>query len=416
MHAIYRWFSLPPTVFLNVAATTILGLLATTFPCHGQLITITRPKVPVTIHHPPGTGITLQGKKVAFGQISGPCAQQFSDLLVPVFQANHVEVVNRQQLDSLLTEHRFQVGASVDPTTAVALGKVLGPSVMIFVSVARCSVERNLLSEKQFVGPPVNVSRTDAHFLASVHTTDLATGRELAVQSLETNPRKENRSTNGIAEYPGEVEVQDVAVHEAATKAERLYFPWTEIRQLAFMNGKECNLKAAYDTLRAGDNAGALKLSRENVEACKSDPKTGHQSDAWYNLGIAYFVADDYDNALQAMNEANKLHSDKTILDAIAGIRQQIADAKKAADMDTKQSTAAVEEQGKQQQRVQEEAKSTLTNDTIIGQVKDGFSAELILHEIASQPAKFSVTPGDLSALKKAGVPDSVIAAMLDKK
>jgi tetratricopeptide (TPR) repeat protein len=337
-------------------------------------------------------------------------------LLIPVFQANRVEVVNRQQLDSLLTEHRFQVGASVDPMTAVALGKVLGPSVMIFITASRCSVERNLLSEKQFIGPPVNVSRTQAHFLASMHTVDLATGRELAVQSLETNPRKENRSTNGIAEYPGEVEVQDVAVHEAATKAERLYFPWTETRQVAFMNGKECNLKAAYDLLRVGDNAGALKLSHENVETCKSDPKANHQSDAWYNLGVAYLVADDYDNALQAMAEANKLHSDKAILEAITAIRQQKADTQRAAEIDAKQSSETAADRDKQDRVAQEQANATLTNDTIIDQVKNGFSADLILHEIASQPAKFSVKPNDLLALKKAGVPDSVISAMLDKK
>jgi hypothetical protein len=413
-----RSFLLAVTALRIAVLTAVLGFLAGAFPSSGQIKIPfgSRPTVPVTIHHVASAGLSLQGKKVAFGQISGPCAQQFSDLLIPVFQANGVEVVNRQQLDALLTEHRFQVGASVDPTTAVALGKVLGPSVMIFITVSRCSVERNLLSEAQFIGPPVNVSRTDAHFLASVHTTDLATGRELAVQSLETNPRKENRNTKGIAEYPGEVEVQDLAVHEAATKAQRLYFPWTETRQVAFMNNKECNLKAAYDLLRAGDNDGALKLSRENVETCKSDPKANHQSDAWYNLGIAYFVADNYENALQAMTEANKLHDDKTILQAMTEIRQQMAESKKAAEFDAKQSTAAAEEQGKQQQRAQEEAKSTLTNDTIIEQVKDGFSAELILHEIASQPAKFLVTPGDLSALKKAGVPDSVIAAMLDKK
>jgi hypothetical protein len=42
---------------------------------------------------------------------------------------------------------------------------------------------------------------------------------------------------------------------------------------------------------------------------------------------------------------------------------------------------------------------------TIIGQVKNGFSTELILHEIAFQPAKFSVSPADLKALKLADVP-----------
>ena len=117
----------------------IFGLLAGALPASPQ-ITFSfgqKPKVPVTIRHPAGTGATLQGKKVAFGQISGPCAQQFSDLLVPVFQANQVEVVNREQLSSVLVEHRFQVTSSVDPTTAVALSKILGPSVMIFVAVSR---------------------------------------------------------------------------------------------------------------------------------------------------------------------------------------------------------------------------------------------------------------------------------------
>ena len=35
---------------------------------------------------------------------------------------------------------------------------------------------------------------------------------------------------------------------------------------------------------------------------------------------------------------------------------------------------------------------------------------------IATQPGKFSITPDDLLALKRAGVSDKVIAAMLDKK
>lgn len=400
----------------GVFAAALLGFLAPALS-RGQLITITRPKVPVTIHHPASTGASLQGKKVAFGQITGPCAQQFSDLLVPVFQANQVEVVNRQQLDSVLAEHRLQVGnSSVDPTTAVELGKLLGPSVMIFVAVSRCSVERNLLSEKQFIGPPVNVSRTDGHFLASVHTVDLATGRELVVRSIEANPRKENRSTTGIAEYPGEVEVQDMAVHDAVRNAERLYFPWTETRQVAFMNGKECNLKAAYDLLRAGDTAGAMKLSQANVEACKSDPKLNHQSDAWYNLGVAYFVSDDYENALQAMNEANRLHSDKTILEAITAIRQQIEDEKRTGEAAVQQAAEAAAEQSKQEQRRQEDAKATLTNADIIEMANNNLPEEIIVKAIQNQPGNFAVTTADLISLKRAGVPDRVIAAMQDKR
>jgi hypothetical protein len=385
----------------------------------GQIIKINfeKPRVPVTIHHPAATGLALQGKKVAFGQISGPCAQQFSDLLIPIFQANGVEVVNREQLSALLTEHKFQVSSSVDPTTAVALGKVLGPSAMIFVTVSRCSVERNLLYEDAGLGRPrMNVSRTQAHFLASVHTVDLATGRELAVQSVETNPKRENRSATGVPEYPGEVEVQDMAVHEGATKAEHLYFPWTETRTVSFMNSKECGLKQAYDLLRAGDTKGALTQSQENVESCKADPKVNHRADAYYNLGVAYMVNDDYDHALTALGESNQLHSDKAVLDAIAECRQAKAGAEAVARNEVSASTAAENARSAEQSRTDQQAKEMLTNDTIIEMVKSGFSADLLIRAIATQPTKFSVTPGDMMALKKAGVPDAVIAAMLDKK
>jgi tetratricopeptide (TPR) repeat protein len=270
--------------------------------------------------------------------------------------------------------------------------------------------------EDQFVGPRVNVARSEAHFLASVHTVDLASGRELAVRSIESNPRKENRSTTGIPEYPGEVEVQDQAVREAVAKTEHLYFPWMESRQVPFMNSKECNLKTAYDLLRAGDTEGALKLSQENVEACKSDPKVNHQADAWYNLGITYYLADDYDHALSAMTEANKLHSDRTILDAITGIRQEKASTETMARAEAQQAAETERARTDQAQRSQDAAKAMLTNDSVVKLVKGGLSPDVVVRMIASQPAKFSLTPDDLLALKQAGVPDAVIAAMLDKR
>jgi hypothetical protein len=39
-----------------------------------------------------------------------------------------------------------------------------------------------------------------------------------------------------------------------------------------------------------------------------------------------------------------------------------------------------------------------------------------VLKMIANQPGRFSLEPGDLARLKAAGVPDSVITAMRNKK
>ena len=58
-------------------------------------------------------------------------------------------------------------------------------------------------------------------------------------------------------------------------------------------------------------------------------------------------------------------------------------------------------------------AQTALNNDAIIKMAKAGLDENIILTTMKSQPGKYSTTPDDLIALKKAGVSDTVIAAMI---
>jgi hypothetical protein len=60
-------------------------------------------------------------------------------------------------------------------------------------------------------------------------------------------------------------------------------------------------------------------------------------------------------------------------------------------------------------------AQETLTNDAILKMVKSGLGDGLIISMIQSQPGKYSVTPDELLRLKQAGVPESVLSAMVKK-
>ncbi len=402
-------------------AQAVVAVLVAAAPMRAQLLKLQLrhpPTVPVTINHPAKLGINLSGRKVAFSPVSGACAQQFSDLMAEDFLNEHVVLVNRTNIDAIMTENHFQVGSSVDPATAVKLGKLSGAAIVVFVEMERCIARRaGLLREKQFIGQPLNISRTDAHFRASVHTVDLTTGQELAVKPIQSDPSKQNRAVSpDIAEYPDEIELQDEAVRDAAAQAHQLYFPWTESRLVSFMNGKECNLKQAYDLLKTGDISRVLQLSQENVGICKSDPKPVHQADAHYNLGIAYMLAGDYDKALGELTEAQGLHDDKTTVEAIADCRKARAGAAATTRRQERDAGEDAAEKHNQQKREEEAAKSVLTNSDVLQFVKDGWSDDLIVKTIASEPAKFSLAISDLRALKQARVSDRVVAAMLDKK
>lgn len=60
-------------------------------------------------------------------------------------------------------------------------------------------------------------------------------------------------------------------------------------------------------------------------------------------------------------------------------------------------------------------AQTALTNDAIIKMVKAGLSEDIVLSSIKAQPGNFTTGADDLIALKKAGVNDKIIAAMIAK-
>src|ERR1700733_15093176 len=86
--------SLKLTVVFRGAAMLVLVSAAS-----AQIITFgQRPKVPVTIKHPASLGITLAGKKVAFGPVTGSCPQEFTDLVMQDFVKQGVTLVTRADL------------------------------------------------------------------------------------------------------------------------------------------------------------------------------------------------------------------------------------------------------------------------------------------------------------------------------
>jgi hypothetical protein len=61
-------------------------------------------------------------------------------------------------------------------------------------------------------------------------------------------------------------------------------------------------------------------------------------------------------------------------------------------------------------------AQQVLDNDAILKLVRTGLSEEIILSIVSNEPGKYSVAADDLARLKDAGVPDKVVAAMIQRQ
>lgn len=354
-------------------AALVLGMLLAA--CHASA----EKRIAVKIVHSAGLAVALAGRRVTLGQVTGDCAQEFGDLLMRDMRARGVTVSSGE-------EH---VSAAL-------------PAIALSIDVTRCEA-RTLAPILGGGLPAIHISRTEGWFAAAVRANDPSSGQELAAASVRGHAQKDNQSQTGSAEYPAPSEVKSLALRQGLAEAQRLYAPWTENREIPFMDNKECHLKQAYDLAKKGDYEGLVTLSRANAESCGTGSKAA--GEAWYNLGVACMLVRKYDDALAAFEKASSLNDGKLAGDLIGECRKESAVQKALRPK------APPPEPGPPRQ-----TGILLTNDFIIKLVDGNVAEDEILKMIANQPGRFSLEPADLARLKAAGVPDSIVAAMRDKK
>jgi hypothetical protein len=292
-----------------VLVPILLGVAA---PARAQLWDrLTNPQIDVTLRHPPGLGLRVT--RIAFGPAKGEASDQLVDALVQGLVQSGIEVLDRQHVQSLLAEHKLTLGGFVDRERAATLGKILGPSALVFVNVSRAATEQTQGYEdyQDGKGYPHRryISKTQAFLKASVQTVDLSTGRIFQATMLEYTPKRENVSVDRCcAEHPPSYAVLDDALRLGVEQVHRLFAPWNETRRLYFFDDKECGLRTAFSLLKAADVDGALKQSEENLAGCKANPgaKRKTVAHAYYNLGMAHLLRDDYDKALEHFGESQR--------------------------------------------------------------------------------------------------------------
>lgn len=379
---------------------------------------LSNPLVPTVLTHPPGLGI--QVTKVAFGPSTGEGVQELVDALTSRFVQRGIEVLEREHLVTLLREHDFNLTEYVDQAAVASIGKIVGPSVMVFVNVQRRSVEKKPLREdwrdRDNYVHRTYISRTSVMLRASIRSVDLATARIFAATTVESSPSLENRVDDRCCpEFPSELQLADVAVQDAVEQAARLFAPWTETVSLVYYDDKDCGLKSAHGLHKGGDIAGALRQSLANVEQCKAMPsgKAKVLARAYHNVGIGYFSQGEYGKAIEALEEAQRIRPASIHVEAIAACRKAEA---LDSDMRRIEESAVLSRESVEDAAKAKRASQEMTNDDVVALVDASLPPEIVLSKIKTAQCRFDTRTEALIKLKEAKVPDPVIVAMLECK
>lgn len=284
----------------------LLGVLVTSpAVAQLQLFKVVDKTVAVQIPHPPTIGLTV--KRVAFGPPSGPCADELvNSHVMSDFQLHKIEVVDREHLSQILAEQNF----SQTQQQELALGRILGPTVMIFVRVDECSPDQQHLigqTERTWNGQQVTpyISKTRFALRGSLEAVNLTTGQALQNGTFQATPEKQNENTAGYPEYVPADEVKATAMDVAASQIHQLFFPWTESVRLFVHDDNDCGLKQVSELIHGGDRAGAFQLSQSNLNQCKSSHKNEKTlARAYYDAGVAAMMSGKYDQAKPLLTQA----------------------------------------------------------------------------------------------------------------
>jgi tetratricopeptide (TPR) repeat protein len=385
---------------------------------------LSNPQITIKLIHPPTIGLKVN--KIAFGHADGDCSDQIINELISDFVNNGIEVIDRPHLSRLLADHKFSNSEYVDKKTAFSIGKILGPSALVYVKVQRCTTQQDKLianvdkydsKTKKKHSEKVFYSKTRAFLKASIQTVDLATGRTFAAQSFDYSPERVNESTQGYPEFPAQFDVQDIAYRMMVQDVHRMFINWEEPKTLYFYDDKDCGLKLAYQALKSNDLEQAFTLSQQSMDVCKNTPgiKVKILEHANYNMGMCYMLRGEYDNALDYLREAAKLRPGSIINDAIASCLKSKNLASAMQQIDEKASIDEENNLKNEEDAHQAKKDNTLTNDYIIELTNKKLSKGIIIQKIKTSKCKFNTSSNALVALKKANVPEDVIMLMMKK-
>ena len=236
--------------------------------------------------------------------------------------------MDRPHFRSLLAERHLNMGGYVDHANAIQMGRLLGPTALIFVKISRCEAQqhRNVTEAKNFKGEVVRTSHAIAemHIRGSLQTVDLATGRIFSASPIEEDAVLENQATQGQPEFPSRDALRDAAIDRAAFSASTMFVQWNEQKQLYFFNDKECNLNVAFTLLKANDFDGTVRQSEQNLAACPTWPKVkdSNMAHAYYNVGLAYLLVNDTTKAMSYLTESAKLKGGQIVSDTMLQVQK----------------------------------------------------------------------------------------------
>jgi curli biogenesis system outer membrane secretion channel CsgG len=276
---------------------------------------------------------------VAIGGMTGNANRQMTDALEEaLMNTQRFTVVDRQHMDKVLKELQLSSTDLADPNAAAKLGKVVTAGALIFGDVG--DQYREQPSESHYKDDK-NVQHTwhqikgEVNVRATFKIVDVSTGRLIIAKTYEEHREDTNRGLDRRADPIDRNSLERQARSAVIDRFMKAIVPHQEYQYASFQKDGDIpaleggigwaergDWKKAQDAFNtaAQDSEKNVKLKANQIAKC------------YWNLGLSYEYAGDYDKADQMINKAYSLSNDKDMLNELDNIKRLQADAARLAE------------------------------------------------------------------------------------
>jgi curli biogenesis system outer membrane secretion channel CsgG len=276
---------------------------------------------------------------LAIGDMRGRGNTIMGDSLEEALLAtNRFQVLDRQHMSSIMRELQLSASDLADPSKAVKLGKVMTAGALIYGDVDE--QYREVPSEDRIKNKDGTVTmlyklRGELRTRATFKIVDVATGRLIIAKTYEE--RRDDTNT-GYNKRPEPIDVDGLsrsARRGVVDRFLRAIVPHQEYVTASFQKDSDLpQLEGGIGWAERGDWKKAQATFSQAIADGQKNPKikTEQLAKAYWNLGLAYEYAGEYDSATTTVQRAYELSNDKDMLRELDNIKRLQDEAKRVSE------------------------------------------------------------------------------------
>ena len=255
------------------------------------------------------------------------------EITTSLFGSGRYEVLDRQNLRSIMTEHKLSLSGMIDENTATELGKIIGAAALVFGRIQTDNYDEETSKADPWVDK--KGKRHQTHYRKGTYNlsvnlkiVDILTAKILAVKSLSASYTISKSADNG---WPTDIDtglLYTKCIIKITNDFMHLVAPYDIQVKAKFQTDKKLpEVDQAINQLKIGEWAEAIGLFISATEKTGIDAKI--KAKAYYDLGLAQMYAGDFNDAIVNFKEAFKLKNSKLYMNAINEAKSEKSKAEK---------------------------------------------------------------------------------------